>query len=250
MLRSSQALAMVLLLGCGRVGYDPGSSDGGSADLDAAAQVDECAARHAGARVCSGFEGDVGTYWSLTTRDGGTIATTTTVAHRGARALRAEVGGSGSTAFAHHRFVPIASGDLWLRAFVRVPAPSGSVGVNLLAVEHEGSDVFGIDVNVGVDGRLLVYGVEAGTFDAPDDVRLRADEWACVELRIGVSDADGELELFVDGARAVSATGIDSYPEGDYDRLLVGVAWSDASQAPFEVLIDDVVLDVQPIGCD
>ncbi|UJR82587.1 hypothetical protein [Sandaracinus amylolyticus] len=248
MLWRSPALAMVLLVGCGRVGYDVGSGDGGT--LDAPPSIDECASQHAGALVCSGFEGDVGTYWSLTTRDDGMVGTTTAAVHRGERALRAEMGGSGATAFVHRRFTPIASGDLWLRAFVRVPAPSPSVGVNLLALEHQGSDVFGIDVNVVRDGRVEVFGVEAGTFDAPDELRFPADEWVCVELHVGVSDGDGELELFLDGERVVSATGVDSYPAGDYDRVLVGVAWSDPSQGTFEALVDDVVLDVQPIGCD
>ena len=250
--RSFVALVVVLLAGCGRVGYDVGARDGGldaTSEGDAATPVDECIAQHAGARVCSGFEGDVGTYWSITTRDTATLGTTTG-AHRGARALRAEVAGGGATAYAHRRFAPIASGDLWMRAFVRVAAPASSVGVNLLAVEHEGSDVFGIDVNVGLEGRVHLYGVEAGTFDAADDVRVAADEWVCMELRVLVSDDAGELELFLDGTRVVSATGIDTYPAGDYDRVLAGVAWSDADQGSFEVLVDDVVLDVQPIGCD
>jgi hypothetical protein len=243
------ALALVGLVGCGRVDYAPDGGGPGLSNVDGTVPSIECTTRFVDALLCSGFEADEGPYWSLEANDG-QVEILDGEAHGGVSALRAEVTSGGGSATAYRSFTPVGSGDLWVRMHVRVPTPGALRAINLLALEHEGSDVFGVDVNATSNGRFEVFLTEAGTFAPDPEVRAPVDVWACLELHVVPSNTDGTVELFVDEQLAVSATGIDSFPDGAYDRLRVGLDWTDRAQGRVYVFVDDVVVALARVGCD
>ena len=55
--------------------------------------------------------------------------------------------------------------------------------------------------------------------------------------------ADGHAE------RRPDATAIDTLPEDGVRQFRAGIDWSSEQDAPFEIYMDDIVLDTAPVAC-
>jgi hypothetical protein len=227
--------------------------DGGPPD---ARPVDptECDDRFAGALFCDGFEfvhpGMRGG-WSFELLEGTSqLATATEEVRVGARAARASIGtGSSRAAFGVEGLGPIDSGDLWLRGWILVPDTSILDAVSVLYLGNEtGSEGLGFQLWNG--GRTAAWiGPEMSWRSSMDAVV--AGEWQCLRMHVHVADAPGGVyELFVGETMVARHEMIDTLVTGGFTTVEAGIEYSDATQAPITVYVDEVVLQRAQVPCD
>lgn len=71
-----------------------------------------------------------------------------------------------------------------------------------------------------------------------------------MELAVNMADTGGTIELRIDDQVVISETNIDTNPTGGFDRTIAGIGFAGAVQTgPAAMYIDDLVVDVVPIGC-
>ena len=259
---SAIVAAWLLLAGCadnpyviGRVELDAGTPDAGRdagmRDAGRDAGGDECGGEHALALVCSGFESeDLLSDWDERALMLNATAERSTVrAHGGQGSLHAQSMGMMSAATVRTRFGPVSGGELYLRLYLYVPDALPTRTINFMFVgEALSYDNFeGVDVNLE-DGALQVFSRQGDPMRQTGSLTVPRDQWFCLRARIAVAD-EGALQLFVDDALALDATGLDTLPAGGLGALRVGIDWSSGQDDFFELYIDDVVLDVAPVEC-
>jgi len=242
----------------GPLGSDAGAADAGAGDagpmdagFDAGPPPDPTACDDAlsGAIFCDGFEvDDAFVTWSegASTRDG-TIERVTDIVYRGAAALRAETAlPSGRAALVHD--IPVTtSGTLWLRAYVYVPAGAEITHFDMLSV-RDGLDPFhGVVIAMRDSTFLYVHETMTAHGMAPLPAR---DRWVCVELEVAVSDVEGELRLYMDGAVEAEATGIDTLPAGGHRQVGVGLLFTGSTQGATTVRYDEYAVGTSRLPCD
>jgi len=235
-------------------GGDGGTDDGGTdAGSDAGPGDTQCDDRHAGAVFCDGFETESFAAWTDTAVLDGSLERSTTETFLGDGSLDAEVDAPGGRAITRY-FVPTAFGagdDVYVRAWIFIPAelaiPGGFTFIQAsegpapyhhLSFSVNSSDVFTIFYNSDGASENLFGGL------------VRRDAWFCVEARVYLHDTDGIVEFWMDGVRQGGTSATDTLPATGYERILAGVAFSGAAQPTARVLIDEVVVDMEPIGCD
>ena len=228
-------------------GLDAGR-DGGAADAGSG----ECSGEHALALVCSGFEStDLLAGWSAMDRSGtGTLERTTVRAHTGVGALHASSASMMSVGVVSKRIRPLLGGDVYVRLYLYVPAGLSTRTMNFMFVgDFPMPDPFeGIDFNL-LNGALQVFSPQGNPVRQTGTTTIPRDRWFCLRAHIAVSDDAGFVQLFVDDALALDATDIDTLPDAGVRELRVGIDWSSGQDEPFELYIDDVVLDTAPVTC-
>lgn len=197
-----------------------------------------------------GLPGDFARDFTLVS-SGGVVETTTTRAHRGARALRAVTPGGSPGAQAlvgRWALAGARTGAVHLRTWVYVP--SSSSGTLSFASVTEGAPPYaGVGAGI-VDGELQLSLTTAGSYPIARGVRLARDTWHCVELAIDVADAGGAASLSVDGARVLAVSGTDTAPAGGLANAVVGVLYVAPTATAAEVFIDDAAIGRDRLGCD
>lgn len=233
----------------GDAAVDVGDRDGAAAD----AAVDECADTEA--LICSGFESDpLASEWpDRSVSSDATLERTTDSAHSGTASLRASSAAADSLAVVARSFPALTEGDLWFRAFVYVPAELPTETMNLFFIGEEPSPnppqpFFGIDFNLE-DGAAQLYSPQWSPARITGGLVIPRDQWFCFRARIAISDDAGVVQVYVGDALAVEASGVDTLPSGGVRRFRGGIDWSSGQDAFFEVFIDDLVLDVEEVGC-
>jgi hypothetical protein len=96
---------------------------------------------------------------------------------------------------------------------------------------------------------VQVFSPQANPVRQTGSLRIPRDAWFCFQARIEVRDADGVVQVRIDGAPAIEATDIDTRPPDGIDELRVGIDWSSEQEEPFELYIDDVVVDTVEVAC-
>jgi hypothetical protein len=211
---------------------------------------DHCQA-YEGALVCSGFERPDLSEWSdVIVVNQASVAQTDARAHEGEGALHAASRGDESAGVVAAEFPAVTSGEVYLRAYVFVPAEPITETMNLFFLgDYATPDPFaGTDFNIERDA-LSIY----SPGNAPDRVTSATlfprDRWVCFELAMTLSKDAGAVRVSLDGALGLEQTGMNTLPDGGVHLLRAGVDWSSLQTAPFDVYIDDLVVDTAPIGC-
>ena len=241
----------------GRAARDAGARDAASADAapdaGADASVDECSGSHARALVCSGFEAEdpVADWDDRALMLDAEIERTSVRAHSGTGALHATSMAMMSAATVRKRFGPVSSGELYIRLHAYVPAALPTRTMNFMFVgEVPDYDSFvGLDFNL-LDGAPQVFSPQGDPPRQTGSLTVPRDRWFCLRARIVVADAGaGAVQLFVDDALALDATGLDTLPPAGLGALRLGIDWTSEQDDFFEIYFDDVVLDLVPVAC-
>lgn len=208
---------------------------------------------HAGALACGGFEDGFDEGWDCRTWPTTAMSTCAiqgSMSYRGASAIQATTRSSGDQAFGRQRgFPPVASGDLYVRAYLRLdqsPAP-GRITLMKIATDTLG---IGSTVSFSADGSATVgHDGETPWFGADSAAgALPVDEWFCVELHVNIGAA-GFVETFVNGEQLAREDG-DTRTTQPYQQLVVGQQHTDGGLPQVSVFADEVVVATAPIGCD
>jgi len=226
--------ALVMLAGCGRIGFD--GPDGGAAPDDGA--IAAC-----GALFCDGFERPNLEGWN---RDG-SVVREAAVVHHGSGALQAT-----STAMqpASVNVWPLGgrtTGSLYLRAWFYAPGSLQARHIELLGLD--GSAGASDGVVLLVDNReLRAYSALGKPVTVTSGVALPAGRWVCLGLRVEIAATDGEIEISLDDAVIGGASDVTTLPAGGYARVSAGLLYL-ADPGDATIYIDDVVVDTEPVGC-
>jgi hypothetical protein len=147
---------------------------------------------------------------------------------------------------------PLAEGTLAIRSFVWVPAdPTIAEWVifhELSGRMNAGSERYSLDLK-------SMYGLQyvalPGSMSGPPNPSaIPPETWACVELRIQISDTAGNIEIRVNDVVVDSNDmPIDTLPVDGFANVNVGGLASMAEADPYTFLFDDLVIATEPIGC-
>jgi hypothetical protein len=229
---------------------DRGDSGGNGPD----AGTNECETTHAGSLLCSGFEpADLSANWQMTRDLSGELERSTARAHSGSASLRATTEGAESIAVVAGSVGPLTSGELFLRAYVYVPEGLPTKTMNIFFIGDDPSPnppepFYGIDFNLQ-DGAVQLYSPQWAPDRRTGSLLIPRERWFCFRVRVAISNAEGAVDVFVDDQPAVAVSGVDTLPDEGVRTFRAGVDWSSGQTEFFEVFIDDIVLDTQPVSC-
>lgn len=235
---------------------DGGPFDGGGMDVPRTDAGDLCATGDY--LFCDGFE-DGELYltsgpWQIVVPSMGTgFGPTMDRARTGSWSFAARTTSAGQqAAVVSQQLGGVASGELWARTWVYVPSGQMIDGLIPLSV---GNGITGwVHALVGPGSQLtLVVGSNTGGAVPeayPATMTYPTDAWFCLRLRVAISDA-GSAQLYLgDTAIAMSTSGIDTLPAGDYESVIAGIGYSLPAQQPVEIYVDDVAVHTSTLGCD
>lgn len=245
------AWTCVALVGCGRIGFAPGSN-GGDGSPPGETVAPSCPAF---ALLCDDFEsGDLATWTRVDTGQGGTAVVTTARAHAGTHALEADgppQATSGAQGAPTLRFAAMTSGVLAVREWIDLMVPMQRF--DLVAEMQTLSPLQYI--TAGGDDNAVWASSELGPPGnvGPDHTSTTATPavgtWACLEMvytfASGASNAT--IQLFVDEMPVLDAPANDSNG-ATYNEVAIGIPRAD--KAGFHVFVDDVVIAPQRIHCN
>jgi len=200
---------------------------------------------------CSSFERpDLGEWSDVQLERDASVEQTDERAYSGMGALHARSLGARSAAVVVQELTPVTEGELYLRAQLYVPKdlPTETMNLFFLGAVPTPDPFKGFDINLE-DGALSIYSPQGVPDRVTGSLSVPRDTWFCLGVQVMVSHDVGSVRVLVDGELAVAHEAIDTLPDGGVHVLRAGVDWSSEQTEPFEVYIDDVVLDTQPIAC-
>lgn len=208
-----------------------------------------CSAELATAIVCDGFETDPGP-WVGRNEHLGTVVGDGLQAARGNRSLHAQTtAGSGHGARYIDTLGPYTSGDLWVRAYVYIPAAAPVSDFTWLSIGESAAPYAGISLGMGTGNTIGSYSTVSMTYVADAALTLTRDTWTCLELHVAVSDTAGVIEIYRNGTLAASHTGLDTNPGSGFSGFGVGIDYTDPMQAAMETWVDEVALSRSRLPC-
>lgn len=144
------------------------------------------------------------------------------------------------------------SGALYVRLSLRLSGQT-SLPEQLQFLElwdREESEVPGrTTLFLDAQGVPKVYaGVSDTTLQGSDPRPLPRDTWVCLELALQVGDENGSAELRMDDQQVLSGTGFATRPEHPISVVVVEAQPSTDTEG-VELLIDDLIVATNPIGC-
>jgi hypothetical protein len=214
--------------------------------------VDDGCKAHADAIVCSGFESPDLSDWSRVLVEGNArVEQTSDRIREGNGALHASSSGERSSAVVAEDFPPVRDGDLFLRAFLYVPAGLTTKTMNILFLGDVATpDPFkGIDVNLE-DGAFSTYVPENDPQRFTSTMlRIPRDEWFCMQVHVKVATGTGAVTILVDGMTALDQQNMNTSPDAGIHLLRVGIDWSSLQTEPFDFYVDGLVLSTTNVDC-
>ncbi|HTL31875.1 MAG TPA: hypothetical protein VL326_02055 [Kofleriaceae bacterium] len=245
-------LCAVLLVGCGRLQFDPvGSRDGGASD-DVLALIDApdgavAGACPANALLCDDFEtGVLMPPWSYYDLNGPTMLAPSTVRpHSGIYSLDAAMGMNNVEGMAGtvYRFNSTSTGTLAVREWINQPVPMINFDLVMILRQQQRYLSVGAD---GLGNWIVTEQVPSvGLYDHKTTIAAPGvNAWVCVELVVHLS-SPRSFQVYSNGALILDEAFNETTPA--YTEVSIGV--SRADMAGYEVFVDDVVLAPQRIGC-
>ncbi len=197
-----------------------------------------------GLLICEDFETSLAG-WTFVRSDG-TATATMQDSHSGVGSLELATRSAGAFAYLESRLMPVSSGTLYLRAFLKVPASNAATVYDVVAVSNASADV---GVAASFSGTGMSLSSLSTNAAAPGKVPFPRGDWVCFELALSVSaasSAQSELNGVLDATLLIEG----GVPSGGYSRVALGVVRSAPTQGPTRILVDDLVIATSPIGCE
>lgn len=194
------------------------------------------------------FEDGTTRAWAYRLEVNGALAVTEAAARAGRYGLRATVR-DGDAVVGTPLGRTLTHGDLYVRLHLYAPAGERyDAPLSFVSLRTSSTDE---RVTFGIEGtRLTAHVAATGRFVAGTRAYLR-NEWMCVVGHVRIGDATtGGIELTIDGARAVHATGIDTRSTPGWSVVEVGLGHAARAQPWTDLRIDDVTLATTPLRCD
>jgi hypothetical protein len=231
--------------------------DGGTSDAGAPASGCEA---HASAIFCDGFEQPLPDRWTRGVNEEGGVLTRVTRATSpvlsGDFSLEARTTETDPGARAAPNASTELSGigsDLYVRLFVFVPsATPPTEGLNFAFAGERAGRIGGLEIGIEPDGAPFARAHDGLAPDARRAViapsPLAVDRWVCIEGHLELAES-GSLDLFVDGVLRGHAEGFDTRAPEGITVLYAGIALG-SGQPQYAILLDEIVVDDEFIGCD
>jgi hypothetical protein len=238
--------ACIALVACGRLGFRADPTDampGGDGRRGLDAGPEPCPTF---ASFCDGFESGNYGKWSGTVMTAA-LTVESSIVHTGDYALEANVpveSGNGAEGAVYLTIGTHDSGMLAVREWVYAPQQINNYVGTLYFTSSTGSqysEILGDDV---AQWSVTESSTAGGLDDHTGSVLTQAGVWMCVEADLTLG-AGGKAELYIADVLVVDTTYDD--PDPNYDTFAVGATRTNA--AGFEVIIDDVAVAAQHIGC-
>lgn len=203
-----------------------------------------------GVIYCTSFEDPTLPDYDATVERTGTVATSSAQVHTGALALRAQITATdGRATLRNYGFASIASGEIWTRVWVYVPAGTSLHNLVFLAL-GEGVPPYGTYSTALHDMGVTTLWLDSTMSSfASGSGAVPVGRWVCMESRVVVSNTAGSGEIYVDGTRVGSQSGIDTSMATPYANFSVGINWVSASQAPATIYLDDLAIGTMRQPC-
>lgn len=227
---------------------DASKPDAGAPDAstpDAMVEVDSICDRKAGL-WCHGFEGEAFTRYPGTDRPLTVDASDT---YHGAGALLAQSSGGGQTAPVAADFTPTHTGELYMRAYLKVPASVDGLHTDIFSLHAPATaDASGEHCAVVLrSGGLMLWCIADGAV-AEVATPFPRDRWVCVEWKV-VLGTPGSSELFFDGSSVASGAGTTMLTR-PYEHARAGIVYTAEAQTAVDIRLDELMLATEPVGCD
>ena len=207
--------------------------------------------------LCDGFESGLAAFW-MATQTNGTVTVDNTRAYRGTHSLRVHTDAlavnTSSDVRLHESMTLSASpADLYLRAFVYVPATSPNTFQLLQAVQN-------VTPYDGVGFSMDAQGGVAASFDSVTNgqylrsvVALPLGRWFCLQWQAHLSTTTSGYErVFLDGTEVTSLrTSEPTEPSPALADVGVGAVFYQPAVAnpATDVWLDEVEIGTAPIAC-
>lgn len=236
------AVAVVLAVGCGRVGFaTQPDAEHGDATADAA---NECPAF---ATFCDGFESGSLSAWSGSSVSAGTsLGVQTAIVHSGRYALVADIPANqpiNEIAAAVHAFPEQTTGTFAARVWLYITVSLAQFQVPVTAYDTTAASY--VDFNGGTANDWVVTEGNSSTgSNHTSTTPVTLDAWTCVELDVDLDASVPSATLYVED-QLVLTTPLVLAPA--FDRLQAGITRNDT--AGDIIYVDDVAQATQHIGC-
>lgn len=195
-----------------------------------------------------GFEAGLAAWTDVTLESGDAATVSSAQAHTGADSGRCA---TDATPYAQAAFYKDLAAMTEVHARMQVRLDSGfatSSYVGLLSLVHHASGWNNIaTATLAADRSLYIENNSGGgELDPASPIALTTGAWHSIELSATISPTAGTLQLIVDGAVQVDATGLDT---GNLavNRLAFGIIWQGQGGQPLGLHVDDVVIDPLPL---
>ena len=214
--------------------------------------VDDGCKAHSDAIFCSGFESPDLSDWSDVLVDGrATVGQTSDRTYEGQGALHASSTGEKSSAVVAQDFPAVTDGDLFMRAFLYIPAGLSTKTMNVFFLGDVATpDPFkGIDFNLE-DGAFSTYVPENNPQRFTSTaLTVPRDAWFCLQVHVKIAAGAGAVTILVDGENALDEQGMNTRPDAGIHLLRMGIDWSSLQTDPFDYYVDGVVLATTSVDC-
>jgi hypothetical protein len=257
-----RATVLVLLVGCGRSGFDARTSDGpvardAPADTarDAAADTTSDGAALCGGLFCDDFE--TATFdprWMLDTFQG-TLALDTAHAHSGVQSVHSHVNAlvsatnnARATLLTYDR-LPV-TGTIYVRMWVY---RAGTQPTGFFDQTINLADASGDGMSMGAkDGFMANNDYTAPTQYTQSAITAEPiDQWTCMMFSMP-SGIAGTSRVWLDGSELADIAQTVASAQPRPDHIYLGTEWvgTPTSQAATDAWIDDVAVDTAPLSCN
>lgn len=243
-----------------RTADDRPSNDGGNASdavapdaLDAKPAPLSCA--DAGVLMCDDFEQGILPVWTTIAASTASATSDSARVHRGSRSLHLHVNAIPTAAYpwiSLHRGTTSLPSDFFLRVFIYVPNPAPLSDMTLVVLESQPQN-YAITFGETAGAPSHPYASDFAHPTQQSATTAPRDQWVCREWGIhttGVPDA-GTREMRVweneQELPALHFTNLKADPL--YSVWLQVLFAAPNPQAAVDVYMDDLILDVAPIGC-
>jgi hypothetical protein len=201
--------------------------------------------------ACQDFEQALSSPWGMGMSSGGTLTIDTNRFYRGAKSGHMSVPPQNNNAAAgaqlDWQFTPGLSA-LYIRSFYYIPTAPAS-GFWMLSL-HEGSTPFsGFGFSLNTDGTMSV-GANYGGSPQSERVPFPYGRWVCIEVSVTFATA-GHVGVRVDDVdQPTMGIDLDTAPTPPLQNTFNGAYVNPGAVTPaWEMWIDEVAIDTQPIGC-
>jgi len=197
--------------------------------------------------VCEGFENDAfAPQWV-----GGAIERVFDETNSGAAAGRVSVEPDEREQLDLELDPPLDDGMLAIRSFIRIPSSDfveeWVILYEIFGRTNAGTERYSVDLRP--QAGLMFVSLPEGTVFGND--LLVPETWMCVEVRIQLSQGQGEVELRVDDVPVLTnGPGLDTIPVDGIANIDIGGIGAPSHSGQSAFLIDDIVVATAPIGCD